>query len=619
MAAKGGDAIWEVGHEVSRCEVLVTTPESFDSMLVRRIRRERGETVGHLLANVGAVFIDEAHCFDSSVRGDQLIFLLERLRKLRASAVTKGWATEDGIQICAASATVYEPLILAERLLGFGSEAVVSPGCRPMDIWTRDGCWQRLEDNLSANAIADLLPRGTNLQSFCELLWNALKSSECRKALVFVPSRRECDLLGRELRRYLRQRREIYIDSHHGSLSREHRQRAEEAFHRQRDALLVATNTLEVGVDIGDVDIVALVGAPPDTSSLLQRIGRGGRRAGLTRLLPLARNSIEAAAIGSQIFSAVQGHLEPKRRLRRWDVLPQQVISYIRQNQGQGRSQQVLIDLVSRAWPELGNITIAESHIQSWRSGGFLVEKRGKLHLAGGWERFDANGESDCTVHSNIRSSSAGLAVRNESTGEIIGHVACKGENTETLTFGGRQHRITRNDTTILVAPVPDDGADQSEDTPNYRGRRRRIGEAFAAHVRAGCGLNDNLAPLITSPDGMVWFHFAGEAFEAAVRALFPNRFGPPIIAGIALRVLLEFDSDTLQTFNPANLTGFLKTEGIRLLEEVGLGRFVDDLPTIGIETMLSEFQFHERLGTWLSTRQVSRNPEYDSLLRQLL
>jgi ATP-dependent Lhr-like helicase len=589
----------------SGCEVLVTTPESFDSMLVRRIRREQGETVGHLLANVGAVFVDEAHCFDSTVRGDQLVFLLARLQKLRATALANGWTTEDAMQICAASATVYEPQGLAERLLGVASETIVCLGGRPMDIWTREGCWLRLEHNLSPSNLTDLLPKAPALQNICELLWNALMSNECRKALVFVPSRRECDLLGRELRRYLSGRREISVDSHHGSLSREHRQRAERDFHRQRDAVLVATNTLEVGVDIGDVDIVALVGAPPDTSSLLQRIGRGGRRSGLTRLLPLARNSIEASALGSQIVCAVRGNLEPKHRLRRWDVLPQQVISYIRQNQGGGRSTPVLIDLVAQVWPNSSNSTIADAHIQAWRNDGRLIERRGTLHLAGAWESFAADAKSDQTIHSNIRSASVGLAVRNEFTGEVIGHVTEKGESMETLTIGGRQHRITRHDRAIVVAPVTDEEADPREDTPKYAGRRRRVSETFAAHVRAGCGLSDEQAPLVATSDGLVWFHFGGEVFEATSRALFPHHLGSPIIAGIALRVMREFDSNTLRAFDKTTVAKIVESEGLRLVEDEGLGRFAEELPAIGVNTLVLDLKIGDRLTVWLTTRQV--------------
>jgi Lhr-like helicase len=575
-------------------------------MLVRRIRYQQGESAGHLLANVAAVFVDEAHCFDSSVRGDQLVFLLARLRKLRSSALAKGWTSADGIQACAASATVHEPEVLAQRLLGSGAEAIVSPGSRPMEIWTADNRWLRIEPSISPNSLAKLLPRTTAVDEVCELVWKTLESGEARKALIFVPSRRECDLLGRELRRFLGAHREMCVDSHHGSLSREHRQRAEDDFQRHRDAVLVATNTLEVGVDIGDVDVVALVGAPADTSSLLQRIGRGGRRSGLTRLLPIARNHIDAAALGSQIANAVRGILELKHRFNRWDVLPQQVISYIRQNQGRGRNLAALLSLVADAWPGSGVNSLAEAHIEAWLRGGRLMESRSMLHLAGEWGNFAAHAESDYTIHSNIRSSAAGFAVRNELTGEVIGHVTAKSEDNNTLTIGGRQHRVTQQDSTIIVTPVTDQAIENREDTPKYGGRRRRVSETFAAHVRTGCGFGNEEAPIVTTSNGLVWFHFGGEVFESVSRALFPHLFGSTAITGVALRVIREFSSDSLHSLSKSQLIRINESEGLRLLEDEGLGRFADHIPEAGVAALVSALRIDERYIEWITTRQIA-------------
>ncbi len=589
----------------SEPEVLVTTPESLDSMLVRRLRRERGETVGHLLADVAGVFVDEAHCFDSTARGDQLVFLLARLRKLRESAVAKGWSTGAQVQVCAASATVHEPHELAERLLGAGSRAVVCPGSRPMDVLTTQGHWQRLDAGITAPDLVPSLPVETSHERIGALLWAALQSGDCRKALVFVPSRRQCDLLGRELRRYFESHRQIWVDTHHGSLSREHRQRAEDGFHHQRDAVLVATNTLEVGVDIGDVDVVALVGAPPDTSSLLQRIGRGGRRSGLTRLVPIARNSVDAAALASQLVSAVSGQIEPRRRFRRWDVLPQQVISYIRQNHGQGRGQGALIDLAAAAWPHGETRPIAEAHIRAWSGDGHLSEQRGKLHLAGAWEDYAEQADGDYTIHSNIRSSASGIAVRNELTGEVVGHVVKPGESTDTLTIGGRQHRIVRQDESIVVTPVTDEQVDEREDTPQYGGRRRRVSGGFAAHVRCGCGLGERQAPLVRVRNELVWFHFGGEVFESVLRELFPALVDAPAIAGVALRVFRAVDSAGLASYDRTKLARFVEQQGLRLLEDEGLGRFAAHLPVAGVDAMLSELNFAVRFADWLTTREL--------------
>src|SRR5690606_23372717 len=160
---------------VSEPDVLVTTPESFDSMLVRRLRVERGEPVGHLLANVAAVFVDEAHCFDSTARGDQPAFLLSRLRKLREFAPSKGWPASAELQFCAASATVHEPCALARKLLGANAAAILCPGSRPMDVFTNQGQWRRMDVGVLAANSAATLPVETSHEGIGTLLWAALQ------------------------------------------------------------------------------------------------------------------------------------------------------------------------------------------------------------------------------------------------------------------------------------------------------------------------------------------------------------------------------------------------------------------------------------------------------------
>ncbi|HMO85107.1 MAG TPA: helicase-related protein [Lacipirellulaceae bacterium] len=594
----------------SEPDVLVTTPESFDSMLVRRLRVESGEPIGHLLANVAAVFVDEAHCFDSTARGDQLVFLLARLRKLRESALAKAWTDSAEVQVCAASATVHEPHDLARKLLGADAEAILCPGSRPMDVLTKQGNWRRLDGSVAAADLAATLPVETSHERIGALLWAALESGECRKALVFVPSRRQCDQMGLLLRRYLQERRHIWVETHHGSLSRAHRQHAEDGFHDQRDAVLVATNTLEVGVDIGDVDVVALVGAPPDTSSLLQRIGRGGRRSGLTRLLPVARNAVDAAALASQLVSAVAGKLEARHRFRRWDVFPQQVISYIRQNRGQGRSMESLKTLAASAWPAPDTAEVAASLIRSWSNDGLLSEQRGKFHLAGAWEDFSAQAEGDYVIHSNISSTPAGREVRNELTGEVVGHVGDAAPETSTLTIAGRQHRILRQEECIVVAPISDEQADAREDTPNYGGRRRYVSQTFAAHVRRGCGLREQDAPLLELGDQVLWFHFGGEVSEKLLLSLFPQFVCRAAIAGIATIVVPSIEAECIKRLDVARLKHLMNEAGTRLLTIDDPGRFSDHVSEAGFSSMLNECAIVTNFKEWMATRFIWRPSE---------
>ena len=247
--------------------VLITTPESFDSMLVRDARKADGAVVDHLLAGVLAVFVDEAHLFDGSARGDQLCWLLARLRRLKRMNVDQLPDESSRLQVCAASATVSDSDGLAGRLLGPNGIALRVPGTREIDVFLSSD-WiplDSVENVVSLRDRLELAPSRKIAECAAERLRQAMAPADevVRKALVFVPSRRLCDILSTHLRGALSRHRDIFVLAHHGSLARRVREEAEQTFAAERDAVLVATTTLEVGVDIGDVDLVVLVGAPP--------------------------------------------------------------------------------------------------------------------------------------------------------------------------------------------------------------------------------------------------------------------------------------------------------------------------------------------------------------------
>ena len=101
----------------------------------------------------------------------------------------------------------------------------------------------------------------------------------------------------------------------HSSLSRDDRRQAERAFSESRDCVIVATSTLELGIDVGDLDRVLQIGAPRTVASLLQRVGRTGRRAGTKRnCLFLATTDMELLQALALVKLARAGWVEPLRR-----------------------------------------------------------------------------------------------------------------------------------------------------------------------------------------------------------------------------------------------------------------------------------------------------------------
>src|SRR5208282_380145 len=170
---------------------------------------------------------------------------------------------------------------------------------------------------------------------------------EHRTTLVFVNTRRMSERIARELTERLGERA---VTAHHGSMAKELRLSAEQRLKGGELKALVATASLELGIDIGDVDLVCQLGSPRSIATFLQRVGRSGHAIGGTpkgRLFPLSRDDlVECAAL---IDSVRRGELDrlsiPDRPL---DVLAQQIVAEVA---AQDWPQSALYDRLRRGWP----------------------------------------------------------------------------------------------------------------------------------------------------------------------------------------------------------------------------------------------------------------------------
>lgn len=256
-----------------RPDFLLTTPESLESMLV-------SESVDPqvVLGDLRAVVIDEVHAFAGDDRGWHLLAVLARLESLLGRR----------LQRVGMSATVGNPDELLQWLQG-GTEAagrVLNPTAG-----------QAAAPELTVDSVGNTGNAATVIA--------ALHRGE--KRLVFVDSRRLAEELGSELRE-----RGVTTFVSHSSLSADERRQSEQAFAEARDCVIVATSTLELGIDVGDLDRVIQINAPKSVSSFLQRLGRTGRRPDTVRnCLFLGLN--EDAVLGTlgmlQCWS--EGYVEP--------------------------------------------------------------------------------------------------------------------------------------------------------------------------------------------------------------------------------------------------------------------------------------------------------------------
>ena len=262
-------------------DILLTTPESLEGMLVsRRVDHRR------LFGGLHTVIIDELHAFAGDDRGWHLLYLLERLSRIAGRE----------LQRLGLSATVGNPQSLCDWLAG---------GCeRPRRV---------LDPPAEAGAVAagrgaadsDVALDWVGSLENAALVISRLHRGE--KRLVFCDSRARVEQLALALRAL-----EVQTFVSHSCLSLTERRAAEAAFAAGSDCVIVATSTLELGIDVGDLDRVIQIDAPATVASFLQRIGRTGRRAGSRRnclFLVTREDAFLHAAALLQLWT--EGYVEP--------------------------------------------------------------------------------------------------------------------------------------------------------------------------------------------------------------------------------------------------------------------------------------------------------------------
>ncbi|WP_321941530.1 DEAD/DEAH box helicase [Paraburkholderia tropica] len=293
--------------------ILVTTPESLYVLL-------GSESGRRMLASVRSVIVDEIHALAGNKRGAHLALSLERLDALCGRKLLR----------IGLSATQKPIETVARFLVGFGDsdgdengDERTAPACEIVDVGharERDLALEVPPVPLEAVMANDVWERVYDRMA--ELV--ALH----RTTLVFVNTRRMAERVARHLTERLGN---DVVAAHHGSLAREQRFDAEQRLKRGELRVLVATASLELGIDIGDVDLVVQVGSPRSIAAFLQRVGRSGHQVGGTpkgRLFPTSRDDlIECAAL---LDCVRRGELDrlalPHTPL---DVLSQQIVAEV--------------------------------------------------------------------------------------------------------------------------------------------------------------------------------------------------------------------------------------------------------------------------------------------------
>ncbi len=330
-------------------ELLMTTPESLEVMLISpRVPTRR------LFSQLRCVVIDEVHALAGTDRGAHLMSVIERLASF----------AQDDVQRVGLSATVGNPGAILEWLRGSSqrSGVVVDPPKPPSQ--------RRLLVSMPGS-IADVARAGA-------------RAAAGKKSLFFCQTRSMSEAVAERMRG---QGTDVFV--HHSSVSLEERRLAEERFHHGKEACVVCTSTLELGIDVGDLDAVLQADAPSTVSSFLQRIGRTGRREGHVANMAFYCQDTEALLLAVALIELARERWveDVAVQSRCWPVLVQQLMAMSLQLGAVSADE--AWDQLSRA-PDFRGISRDEfgDLLRFLVAREFLFDSAGKLSLGDRAERL---------------------------------------------------------------------------------------------------------------------------------------------------------------------------------------------------------------------------------------
>ena len=325
-------------------DILLTTPESLEGMLVStRIDRQAW------FGNVRVVIADELHAFAADDRGWHLRAVLHRLQQY----------VPNEMQRIGLSATVSNPNELLNWFAPTGVKQVVGSA----------------SVSTEADVTVDYVGSLANAATVIARLYQG------SKRLVFCDSRSSAEQLTSALRD-----QEVRVFLSHASLSNSERKLAETAFAEEKNCVIVATSTLELGIDVGDLDHVIQIDAPATVSSFLQRMGRTGRRAGGRRSCLFLCTSHDALMLAMGICRLwgegwVEAAYPPPEP---WAIMAQQAMAATLERSQWPRQE--LVFLLCGAFPESSPQGVTEL-VDHMVQLGFLMEAEGVLQIGPATEK----------------------------------------------------------------------------------------------------------------------------------------------------------------------------------------------------------------------------------------
>ncbi|MGI8468229.1 MAG: helicase-related protein [Pyrinomonadaceae bacterium] len=386
------------------------------------------------------------------------------------------------------------------------------------------------------------------------------------------------------------------VTVHHANLSANIRRQAEESFARAGAALCFATSTLELGIDIGDVDLILLIGAPDNLGSFLQRVGRGNRRTKRTNVACFYRTPTEEAVFRVFIRAAKNSDAETAALLAsdnglkfRPSVIVQQLCSYLKQTTHRELNPDHAYGLFSTTEGE----PLIEKN-QYDKIVEYLIEKdffRPAMHggnsLRAGemWEKLD----DERTLYSNMSGKSESAVVIDGMTGRRVGYLDSKMPAGSAFLMGGHARRVTAiNGRKILTrAETKTENVCKPYQKWNWRVKSAALTKALANELGFPAADETGAMPIVTiqtekdAEERTLLFHNAGEVYGKALGELLETERKLVIVEHN------EFFVEISGAFSETDLkfsdeeTGRLLNRRWKSFESAfNLGRFQIDLPT---------------------------------------
>ncbi len=588
--------------------ILLTTPESTDSLLTRTPR---------LFTPLQAIVLDEIHLFDNTPRGDHTRCLLPRLERIRQYADPN----RPPAQRVALSATVFDPKGIAQRYLQAGVIVNV-PGGREIlaqihPLYDLDELVQALAQRTSRN---DLRASRNDLRAARSDLPAA------RKSLLFCNSRDEVEQTAVYLRQHLPHHAEVFV--HYSNLDAQMRREVEDRFAAAAVAVCVATSTLELGIDIGSVDDVALLGAPPNLTAFLQRIGRGGRRAAHTQVLCMPRSPGEWARFEALLTLAGGQWQTPGGQWQggknynppdpldlppycfRPSVLVQQIFSLLKQSPtGSIRLADVRRIAPAEVTSEAIGQIVSELTWTDYLQAGRMGEWRPGEKLQELIDRHE--------IYSNIGMDVLPAFAIDAFTGKTIGQTERSYKKGTILLLGGKPMQVVWQDQNRFGL-APTTSHVQPDDILRFQKSYAAIPFFITQIVADLLGIPPHYLVTLAATEGMWVFHFWGTIWGTLLADILLLN-GLPAEHVNEYAIFLRHPLAQLPPWSDQIAQQAARSAAAQFVERLEMGRFHGLLPANIAQSTITQLLHVQRLAQVYRTARLTTMPAIDEQLHLLL